>query len=196
MSIWLSHNKRLFLKTRISSPVKFKMHFNLLYSGRDRIEKGAQKQESNASYLLPAVCFVLNMASAQITAIHVTIRLYWQDCHSVWTTVISLWESFRTCQMPLIRLTIKYYYFTDRQNYVNSCKSNIASLTCGVAQGSIVGPLLFLRYDLATVSNTVFPHLIWRRHIVLSNKHFKSLINEASNSLLAFSNGSNRINCP
>lgn len=139
------------------------MHFNLLYSARDRIEKGAQKQESNASYLLTAVCFVLNMASGQITAIHVTIRPHRQDYHSVWTTV-TLQESFRTCQMPLIWLTIKYYYFTDRQNYVNSCKSNIASLTCGVAQGSFVGPLLFLLYDLATVSNTVFPHLIWRRH--------------------------------
>lgn len=174
------------------------MHFNLLYSGRDRIEKGAQKQESNASYLLTAVCFVLNMASAQITAIHVTIRPHWQDYHSVWTTVITLEESFRTCQMPLIRLTIKNYYFTDRQNYVNSCKSNIASLTCGVAQGSIVGLLLFLLYDLATVSNTVFPPILFGddTNIVLSNKHFKSLINEANNSLLAFSNGSNRINCP
>lgn len=81
--------KRLFLKTRISSPVKFKMHFNLLYSGRDRIEKGAQKKESNASYLLTAVCFVLNMASGQITAIHVTIRPHRQDYHSVWSTVVT-----------------------------------------------------------------------------------------------------------
>lgn len=58
-------DEEIILKTRISSLVKFKMHFNLLYSARDRIEKGAQKKESNASYLLTAVCFVLKWLPAK-----------------------------------------------------------------------------------------------------------------------------------
>jgi retron-type reverse transcriptase len=39
-------------------------------------------------------------------------------------------------------------YLSDRSQYVyyNSCKSNVAGVSCGVPQGSILGPLLFILY--------------------------------------------------
>lgn len=68
-----------------------------------------------------------------------------------------LWKCFSTCQSPLIPWTIRYYC----QNYnntvskvmfssvidrkcvcVNNCKSNTATLSCGVPKGSVLGPFI------------------------------------------------------
>lgn len=54
-------------------------------------------------------------------------------------------------------------YVSNREQYVNinGIESKRAMIQCGVPQGSILGPLLFLIYinDLAAVSNTIFPVL-------------------------------------
>jgi hypothetical protein len=52
-------------------------------------------------------------------------------------------------------------YLDNRKQYVifNSCSSTLKTINCGVPQGSIIGPLLFILYinDMAYVSDKVFP---------------------------------------
>ena len=59
--------------------------------------------------------------------------------------LLSKLEHYGFCGHSLLFLES---YFTDRRQYTstNNCKSNTRSITYGVPQGSILGPLLFLLY--------------------------------------------------
>lgn len=83
-------------------------------------------------------------------------------------------------------------YLKDREQYVsiNMQNSNRVKLLCGVPQGSILGPLLFLIYmnDLPSVCNTVLP-LLFADDTCLNASHenFSTLIREANEELSSIS---------
>ena len=79
-------------------------------------------------------------------------------------------------------------YLTNRKQYVciNECSSEIKSITCGVPQGSILGPLLFILYmnDLADVSDKLFTILFADdTTILIEGNDLHSLINSLNYEL-------------
>ena len=79
-------------------------------------------------------------------------------------------------------------YLTNIHQYVNynNTSSDMKSITCGVSQGSILGPLLFLLYinDIASVSNILFSILFADdTTLFYSSKNLQELSDVVNNEL-------------
>ena len=78
--------------------------------------------------------------------------------------------------------------FKDRHQYVNytNTSSDMKLITCGVLQGSILGPLLFLLYinDIASVSSVLFSILFADdTTLFYSSKNLQELSDVVNNEL-------------
>ena len=79
-------------------------------------------------------------------------------------------------------------YLSDRKQFVycNDTSSNLLNITCGVPQGSILGPILFLLYinDIANVSKVLLPIIFADdTNVFLSGKKIPDLIQIMNNEL-------------
>ena len=120
---------------------------------------------------------------------------------------MDLSKAFDTIDHHILIQKLKYYgvrgnalnwfisYLSDRKQYVvvNGVKSTTQCSTCGVPQGSVLGPLLFLIYinDIANSSNIVTFSLFADDTCgTLSNKNINTLISSFNKEIENISNWS------
>ena len=115
---------------------------------------------------------------------------------------MDLSKAFDTLDHQILLHKLKYYgfsdksyelmdsYLNDRMQYVefNTCKSNLLKIQCGVPQGSILGPLLFIIYlnDIPLATKFLTPVLYaddTTLFATFNNDNFRTINHEINNEL-------------
>ena len=102
------------------------------------------------------------------------------------TVLLYKLEHYGVRSVPLIWFK---NYLTNRRQFtsINGTKSNTLPLTCGVPQGSILGPLLFLIYANDVINTTKLLRFILYAddtNILFSHKNETTLYNIVNNELI------------